>query len=68
MRNFSEEEFGRIFCGAWRRKKPGFALQFLANRFAVCCGISASIPCAAKGLTAAIQPLARRKVGAARGG
>jgi hypothetical protein len=24
---FSEEEFGRIFCGAKRRKKPGYPLQ-----------------------------------------
>jgi hypothetical protein len=28
------------------RKKPGYPLQFLTNRFAVCSGISASIPCA----------------------
>jgi hypothetical protein len=35
MRNFSEEEFGRIFCGVKRRKKPGYTLQFLeiASRF-----------------------------------
>jgi hypothetical protein len=35
---------GRLFCLPAADKKPGFPLQFLANRFAVCCGISASIP------------------------
>jgi hypothetical protein len=30
MRNFSEGKFGRIFCGASRRKKTGFPLQFLS--------------------------------------
>jgi hypothetical protein len=34
MRNFSEEEFGRIFCGAQRRKKPGFPLQVLGFAYA----------------------------------
>jgi hypothetical protein len=38
---------GRI-SGAMRRK-PGFPLQFLAIRFAVCSGLSAAIPCAVPG-------------------
>jgi hypothetical protein len=31
----------------WTATKPGYTLQFLTNRSAVCSGISASIPCAA---------------------
>jgi hypothetical protein len=27
-------EFGRIFCGAKRRKKPGYPLQFLGFAYA----------------------------------
>jgi hypothetical protein len=27
-KEFFRKEFGRIFCGAKRRKKPGFPLQF----------------------------------------
>jgi hypothetical protein len=53
MRDFSEGEFGRIFCGAERRKKPGF--PGLRYRSGPDRGRSRllripPIPCAAKGL------------------